>query len=81
MHCCALNIPVPRDLLMQDFMSVETSQFPSKGGHQVCQKISNLNTTCAILIPFLTEDSFMFLSPASDPMGKRYLLYRHNLRI
>merc|ERR1719283_337200 len=23
-----------RDLLMQDFMSVETSQFPSKGGHQ-----------------------------------------------
>ena len=23
----------------------------------------------------------MLLSPASDPMGKRYLLYRHNLRI
>ena len=31
-------ILVHRDLLMQDFMSVETSQFPSKGGHQVCPK-------------------------------------------
>ena len=32
---CQYKHTLHRDLLMQDFMSVETSQFPSKGGHQV----------------------------------------------
>ena len=35
MTTISISSPIPRDLLMHDFMTVETSQFPSKGGHQV----------------------------------------------
>ena len=34
-HVTDLNFTSSRDLLMKDFVALETSQFPSKGGHQV----------------------------------------------
>ena len=59
-----MTMTTPRDLLMHDFMTVETSQFPSKGGHQV--GTATLASSCtALLIQFCWSGQVLLLAVPS----------------
>ena len=64
-----LNLTSSRDLLMKDFEALETSQFPSKGGHQV-NKNDNWYHHHSLQTPAHSFPDFTFRTYA--PVAFRY---------